>query len=213
MDGLDLGGQRLHGTHALDLPPGERDEDDPDNDGENHDRPGEAVESQRGEGREKAAARHRSLGEWLLRKESTVARFDPDVRAVVLRIDSPGGSVFASEQIYREVAAIKAAGKPVVVVALPGPGGQRLTYEPVVASVTVGSRVGDGDLIVSGRVTRSVVVVHGNAVISGRVRGDVVALTGRVTSPPIFDVLAVLGKSESLGRLRDQMSSATANNS
>jgi glutamyl-tRNA synthetase len=37
------------------------------------------------------------------------------------------------------------------------------------------------------------------------------ALTGRVTSPPIFDVLAVLGKSESLGRLRDQMTSATAN--
>jgi glutamyl-tRNA synthetase len=31
------------------------------------------------------------------------------------------------------------------------------------------------------------------------------ALTGRTTSPPIFDVLAVLGKSESLGRLRDQM--------
>ena len=30
------------------------------------------------------------------------------------------------------------------------------------------------------------------------------ALTGRTTSPPIFDVLAVLGKRESLGRLRDQ---------
>jgi glutamyl-tRNA synthetase len=30
------------------------------------------------------------------------------------------------------------------------------------------------------------------------------ALTGRTTSPPIFDVLAVLGKNESLGRLRDQ---------
>ncbi len=30
------------------------------------------------------------------------------------------------------------------------------------------------------------------------------ALTGRTTSPPIFDVLAVLGKSESLSRLRDQ---------
>jgi glutamyl-tRNA synthetase len=29
------------------------------------------------------------------------------------------------------------------------------------------------------------------------------ALTGRTTSPPIFDVLAVLGKDESLGRLRD----------
>jgi glutamyl-tRNA synthetase len=34
------------------------------------------------------------------------------------------------------------------------------------------------------------------------------ALTGRTTSPPIFDVLAVLGKPESLGRLRDQAPSA-----
>jgi glutamyl-tRNA synthetase len=37
------------------------------------------------------------------------------------------------------------------------------------------------------------------------------ALTGRITSPPIFDVLAVLGKDESLGRLRDQVSAVTAN--
>jgi len=43
------------------------------------------------------------------------ARDDDDIAAVVLRVDSPGGSAFASEQIYREVAAIKAAGKPVVV--------------------------------------------------------------------------------------------------
>jgi protease IV len=43
------------------------------------------------------------------------ARLDDKVRAVVLRIDSPGGSVMASEQIYREVLALKAAGKPVVV--------------------------------------------------------------------------------------------------
>jgi glutamyl-tRNA synthetase len=35
------------------------------------------------------------------------------------------------------------------------------------------------------------------------------ALTGRTTSPPIFDVLAVLGKSESLGRLHDQISGGT----
>jgi protease IV len=42
------------------------------------------------------------------------ARLDPQIKAVVLRIDSPGGSVFASEQIYREVLALKAAGKPVV---------------------------------------------------------------------------------------------------
>jgi len=35
------------------------------------------------------------------------------------------------------------------------------------------------------------------------------ALTGRTTSPPIFDVLAVLGKSESLSRLQDQVSAAS----
>ena len=35
-------------------------------------------------------------------------------------------------------------------------------------------------------------------------------LTGRTTSPPIFDVLAVLGKSESLGRLQDQAVATTA---
>ncbi|HZH42585.1 MAG TPA: signal peptide peptidase SppA [Lysobacter sp.] len=43
------------------------------------------------------------------------ARDDDKVKAVVLRVDSPGGEVFASEQIRREVEALKAAGKPVVV--------------------------------------------------------------------------------------------------
>ncbi len=43
------------------------------------------------------------------------ARFDPKIKAVVLRVDSPGGSAFASEQIRQQVLALKAAGKPVVV--------------------------------------------------------------------------------------------------
>jgi protease IV len=43
------------------------------------------------------------------------AREDKEVKAVVLRVDSPGGSVFASEEIYRELVALKAAGKPLVV--------------------------------------------------------------------------------------------------
>ena len=43
------------------------------------------------------------------------ARDDDDVKAIVLRVDSPGGSVLASEQIYREVRAAQKAGKPVVV--------------------------------------------------------------------------------------------------
>ena len=43
------------------------------------------------------------------------ARDEDKVKAVVLRVDSPGGEVFASEQIRREVDALKKAGKPVVV--------------------------------------------------------------------------------------------------
>jgi protease-4 len=43
------------------------------------------------------------------------ARQDEKIKAVVLRVDSPGGSVTASEQIYREVQALRKAGKPVVV--------------------------------------------------------------------------------------------------
>lgn len=43
------------------------------------------------------------------------ARLDKNISAVVLRVDSPGGSVLASEHIYREVQALRAAGKPVVV--------------------------------------------------------------------------------------------------
>jgi protease-4 len=42
------------------------------------------------------------------------ARDDAAIKAVVLRIDSPGGSVLASEEIYREVQALRAAGKPVI---------------------------------------------------------------------------------------------------
>ena len=43
------------------------------------------------------------------------ARLDKDVKALVLRVDSPGGSVLASEQIYRELNALRAAGKPLVI--------------------------------------------------------------------------------------------------
>ncbi|MDJ0813861.1 MAG: signal peptide peptidase SppA [Woeseiaceae bacterium] len=46
----------------------------------------------------------------LLRK----ARHDDSVAAVVLRVDSPGGSSFASDIIMHEVMALREAGKPVV---------------------------------------------------------------------------------------------------
>lgn len=43
------------------------------------------------------------------------ARLDPAVKAIVLRVNSPGGSVTASEAIREELAAAHEAGKPVVV--------------------------------------------------------------------------------------------------
>ena len=42
------------------------------------------------------------------------ARNDDSVKAVVLRVDSPGGSAFASEVILNEIEELKEAGKPVV---------------------------------------------------------------------------------------------------
>jgi len=43
------------------------------------------------------------------------ARRNEDIKAIVIRVDSPGGSVLASEEIYREVRAAQKGGKPVVV--------------------------------------------------------------------------------------------------
>jgi glutamyl-tRNA synthetase len=58
-------------------------------------------------------------------------------------------------------------------------------------------------------------VVRGFAERAGLKLGSVAqplraALTGKTTSPPIFDVLAVLGREESLSRLRDQAVTAAA---
>lgn len=47
-------------------------------------------------------------------RELRARRLDPQVDAVVLRVNSPGGSAAASEVIRREVELLRAAGKPVV---------------------------------------------------------------------------------------------------
>jgi protease IV len=44
-----------------------------------------------------------------------MAERDPDVRAILFRIDSPGGSAVASESIWRETLRAKAAGKKLIV--------------------------------------------------------------------------------------------------
>lgn len=56
-----------------------------------------------------------STGSTTVRRQLTEAGKDSRVRAVVLRVDSPGGSQFASDEIWRAVAQVQAANKPVVV--------------------------------------------------------------------------------------------------
>lgn len=55
-----------------------------------------------------------AVGGDTLAAEIREARMDDAVDAVVLRVDSPGGSMFASEVILDEIEALKAEGKPVV---------------------------------------------------------------------------------------------------
>lgn len=43
------------------------------------------------------------------------AREDPSIKAIVIRVNSPGGSAAASQEIYREILRVRESGKPVVV--------------------------------------------------------------------------------------------------
>ena len=54
------------------------------------------------------------LGSDTLTTAIRAARDDESVRAVVLRIDSPGGSAIASDAIWREVGLVRESGKPIV---------------------------------------------------------------------------------------------------
>jgi len=56
-----------------------------------------------------------SIGSATLSKALRQARLAPDVKAVVLRVSSPGGSALASDIIWRETELLKEAGKTLVV--------------------------------------------------------------------------------------------------
>ena len=57
----------------------------------------------------------RTAGSKTVVKQLDRARVDPQVRAVVVRVDSPGGSSFASDEIWRATQRLRKKGKPVVV--------------------------------------------------------------------------------------------------
>ncbi len=76
---------------------------------------------------------------------------DPKVRAILFRIDSPGGSVVASETIWREVVLARRRGKPVVVSMgdVAGSGGyyiaaaaDRIVAEPATLTGSIGVLAG-----------------------------------------------------------------------
>ncbi|SUB30504.1 protease 4 [Yersinia pseudotuberculosis] len=56
-----------------------------------------------------------NVGGDTLAAQIRLARLDPKIKAVILRVNSPGGSVSASELIRAELAALRAAHKPLVV--------------------------------------------------------------------------------------------------
>jgi len=84
------------------------------------------------------------------------ATADPHVRAIVLRVNSPGGSYVASDSIWREVVRARNAGKPVVV-----------SMSDVAASGGYFiSMAADAIVAQPGTVTGSIGVFSGKAVVS-----------------------------------------------
>jgi protease-4 len=66
-------------------------------------------------GRTRRGPMGRQVGSDSVSAALRAATNDAQARAVLLRVDSPGGSAVASETIWREVCAVREAGKPVVV--------------------------------------------------------------------------------------------------
>jgi protease IV len=99
----------------------------------------------------------RQLGSDTLSAALRAARADDKVRAVVMRVDSPGGSYVASDTVWREVSLTREAGKPVVVSmgTLAGSGGYFIACP---ADVIVAE---------SATLTGSIGVFGGKAVVSG----------------------------------------------
>jgi protease-4 len=93
------------------------------------------------------------------------ARENKDVKAVVLRVNSPGGSVFGSELVRRELELTRAAGKPVVVsmgdVAASGGYWISTASDEIVAdAATITGSIGVFALLPTGEQTLAKVGVH-----------------------------------------------------
>jgi protease IV len=121
------------------------------------------------------------IGSDTLARQLRDARDDDAVKAVVLRIDSPGGSVFASEVIRREVAALREAGKPVVasMSGLAASGGYYIAMDAdriVSSPATLTGSIGIFAMFPTFQRTLDRLGVHsdgvGTTALSGEFRGD-----------------------------------------
>src|SRR3954452_8761310 len=105
----------------------------------------------------RSAVQGRLMGSDTVTAALRTAVRDEKTRAIVFRVDSPGGSAVASDSIWREVACARQAGKPVVVSmgAVAGSGGYY---------VACGA---DEILAEPGTLTGSIGVLGGKAVVTG----------------------------------------------
>jgi protease-4 len=121
-------------------------------------------------GRGRSTPRGPVLGSSTVGAALRAARENEHVRAVLFRIDSPGGSAVASDTIWREVLLTKRAGKPVVVsmASLAGSGGYYIACP--------------ADVIVAqpSTITGSIGVVGGKAVASELLERHLGLTTGAV---------------------------------
>lgn len=98
----------------------------------------------------------RTIGEKTVASALRKARTDKDIKAVILRIDSPGGEVFATDGIYRELERIKSK-KPLIVSVgdVAASGGYYIAC------------IGDDILMMPGAITGSIGIFIGKLVASG----------------------------------------------
>ncbi|HOW52633.1 MAG TPA: signal peptide peptidase SppA [bacterium] len=109
-------------------------------------------EIMRGRSEQDPFGRRSTIGSDTLAKAIRDAAADPEVQAIVLRVDSPGGSVVASETIWHEVAkAVKDTDKPLIVTmsSLAASGGyyismaaDRIIAEPATITGSIGVIIG-----------------------------------------------------------------------
>jgi protease-4 len=109
------------------------------------------------------------------------AAVDDSIKAVVLRVDSPGGSMFASEVVFDEIEDLKASGKPLIVSmgSLAASGGyyiSMLADEIWASDSTITGSIGVGAIVPTVDRTLGALGVHvdgiGTTALSGQMRLD-----------------------------------------